>query len=317
MFVSLGRRVSTSMAMARNVLTSETASAPASSAARANEATSVTFGVSFGITGSVVTLRTALTTSCVPVRLQPNVMPPSLMFGQEMFSSMAATPSASERIRASSTYSSIVVPQMLTNTTARRSRSSGSRSRMKRWTPMPCRPMALSIPAGRFDNARRRMALARGEEQAFDRDAAERREIDDVGVLDAVAEAAAGGDQWVGEAQRADAKPESHSPCQCGRGAARPDAIPSRSIRRVEHRTIEARSDEVRALAGVRRQDDAAVAAAEAAAHDLFERDRAGSPVLLGQPSRRRASSASVRTRTTGSASPGVQRRERVAERSR
>ena len=90
------------MAIARNVLTSETASAPASSAARANDATSVTFGVSFGITGSVVTLRTALTTSCVPVRLQPKVMPPSLMFGQEMFSSSAATPSASERMRASS-----------------------------------------------------------------------------------------------------------------------------------------------------------------------------------------------------------------------
>ncbi len=47
--VSFGRRVSTSMAIARNVLTSDTASAPASSAARANEATSVTFGVSFGI----------------------------------------------------------------------------------------------------------------------------------------------------------------------------------------------------------------------------------------------------------------------------
>ena len=51
MFDSFGRRVSTSMAMARNVLTSETASAPASSAALANDATSVTFGVSFGMTG--------------------------------------------------------------------------------------------------------------------------------------------------------------------------------------------------------------------------------------------------------------------------
>ena len=91
--VSFGRRVSTSMAIARNVLTSDTASAPASSAARANDATSVTFGVSFGMIGSVVTLRTAATTSCVPCRLQPNWMPPSLMFGHEMFSSIAATPS--------------------------------------------------------------------------------------------------------------------------------------------------------------------------------------------------------------------------------
>ena len=92
-FVSFGCRVSTSMAIARNVLTSDTASAPASSAARANDATSVTFGVSLGMIGSVVTLRTALTTSCVPCRLQPNWMPPSLMFGHEMFSSIAATPS--------------------------------------------------------------------------------------------------------------------------------------------------------------------------------------------------------------------------------
>ena len=62
-FESFGRRVSTSIAIARNVLTSDTASAPASSAARANDATSVTFGVSFGMIGSRVTLRTALTTS--------------------------------------------------------------------------------------------------------------------------------------------------------------------------------------------------------------------------------------------------------------
>ena len=148
MFDRRGRRVSTSIAIARNVFTSEIASAPASSAARANDATSVTFGVSFGMTGSRVTLRTALTTACVPGRLQPKVMPPSLMFGQEMFSSIAATPSASDRIRASSTYSSSVVPQMLTKTTARRRRSSGSFSSMNRCTPMPCRPMAFSIPDG-------------------------------------------------------------------------------------------------------------------------------------------------------------------------
>ena len=51
-FEIFGRRVSTSMTIARNVFTSDTASAPASSAARANEATSVTFGVSFGMIGS-------------------------------------------------------------------------------------------------------------------------------------------------------------------------------------------------------------------------------------------------------------------------
>src|SRR3984893_4490533 len=148
MFESFGRRVSTSMTMARNVLTRDTASAPASSAARANDATSVTFGVSLGITGNRVTFRTALTTANVPVRLQPKVIPPSLMFGHEMLSSMAATPSASDRMRASSTYSSMVVPQMLTMTVACLTRSSGSFSSTNRWTPMPCSPMAFSMPAG-------------------------------------------------------------------------------------------------------------------------------------------------------------------------
>ena len=75
-------------------------------------------------------------------------MPPSLMFGQEMFTSRACTPSASERIRASSTYSSSVLPQMFTMLVAPIRRSSGSFSAMYRWTPMPCSPMAFSMPAG-------------------------------------------------------------------------------------------------------------------------------------------------------------------------
>jgi hypothetical protein len=93
-------------------------------------------------------LRTALTTWWVPVRLQPNWMPPSLMFGQEMFSSSAATPFASDSTRDTSTYSSIVDPQTLTITVAPSRSSSGSFSRTNRRTPMPCRPIALSIPDG-------------------------------------------------------------------------------------------------------------------------------------------------------------------------
>ena len=147
-FEIFGRRLSMSMASARNVFTSDTASAPAASAARANDAGSVTFGVSLGMIGREVTLRTALTTSCVPPRLQPNWMPPSLMLGHEMFSSSACTPSASERMRETSAYSSTVVPHTFTTTVARRSRSSGSFSLMKRCTPIPCRPIALIMPAG-------------------------------------------------------------------------------------------------------------------------------------------------------------------------
>ena len=75
-------------------------------------------------------------------------MPPSLMFGHEMFNSIASTPSASERILETSAYSSTVVPQTLTMTVAPRARSSGSFSSTNRLTPMPCRPMAFNIPAG-------------------------------------------------------------------------------------------------------------------------------------------------------------------------
>ena len=166
---------------------------------------SVTFGVSLGITGSRVAARTAATTSAVPWRLQPNVMPPSLMLGHEMFSSRAATPSTSDRILASSTYSCSVVPQMLTITTAPRARSSGIFSLMNRCTPMPWSPIALSMPAGRFDDARRRVPFALGEEQSFHRDAAERRQIDEVGVLRAITEAPARRDQRVSQPERSDA----------------------------------------------------------------------------------------------------------------
>ncbi len=68
----------------------------------------------------------------------------------------------------------------------------------------------------RLDDARRRMALALGEEQSLDRDAAERREIDDVAVLDAVAEAAAGGDERVREPERSDGNREVHGGCGDG-----------------------------------------------------------------------------------------------------
>ena len=70
------------------------------------------------------------------------------MLGHEMFSSIAATPSASERMRETSTYSSSVEPHTLTMTVARRSRSSGSFSATNRCTPIPCRPIAFSMPAG-------------------------------------------------------------------------------------------------------------------------------------------------------------------------
>ena len=63
---------------------------------------------------------------------------------------------------------------------------------------------------GRLDDPRGRVALALGEEEALGDDPAERREIDRLRVFDAVAEAAAGGDEGVGKLQRADANGEIH-----------------------------------------------------------------------------------------------------------
>ena len=129
-------------------------------------------------------------------------MPPSLMFGHEMFSSIAATPSASDSTFATSTYSSSVVPQMLTNTVAPAARSSGRCSLDEAVHADALQADGVQHAGGRLDDARRRVAFALGNEQPLHADAAERGQIDDVGVLEAVAEAAAGGDDRVPERQR-------------------------------------------------------------------------------------------------------------------
>ena len=117
---------------------------------------------------------------------------------------------------------------------------------MKRCTPMPCRPIALSMPDGVSTIRGGGCPSRSGEEQPLDRDAAERGEVDGVGVLDAVAEAAAGGDQRIGEPQRADRDRQIHvrrQRAQC--------VSASQTMRlRVEDRAVDARADEVRGGAG-------------------------------------------------------------------
>ena len=121
-----------------------------------------------------VTLRTPLTTSWVPCRLQPNWMPPSLMFGQEMFSSIAATPSWSDRTRATSQV--LVQRRSADVDDGRRAEPAQFR---QFFGDEPMHADALQADrvqhAGRrFHDARRRVALALFEEQALDRHAAER-----------------------------------------------------------------------------------------------------------------------------------------------
>jgi hypothetical protein len=147
-FASRGRRVSTSMAIAGMVLMSEMAEAPAASTARATTPISVTFGVSFGITGRRVLARTASVTEAAISGSQPKRIPPSCTLGQEMFISIPDTPSTSSRMPASSAYSSRELPQMLTRMAMPSSRSRGIFSSMKRSIPTSWRPMALSMPDG-------------------------------------------------------------------------------------------------------------------------------------------------------------------------
>ena len=59
----------------------------------------------------------------------------------------------------------------------------------------------------RLDDPRWRVPFALCQEQPFDGDAAERGQINDVGVLGAVAETAAGGDDRVGQDQRSRSGP--------------------------------------------------------------------------------------------------------------
>ena len=69
------------------MFTSEIASAPLSSAARASGSIALTFGDSFTITGRRATRFTAVTTSASSAGSLEKYMPPWLVLGQDTFSS--------------------------------------------------------------------------------------------------------------------------------------------------------------------------------------------------------------------------------------
>src|ERR1035441_7216064 len=86
-----GSRRSRSIARPTSVLMSESASAPASTAARADATMSVTFGESFTTSGWRVAERILFTRAASASGLFPKTMPPLTTFGQETFTSTAAT----------------------------------------------------------------------------------------------------------------------------------------------------------------------------------------------------------------------------------
>ena len=87
------------------------------------------------------------------------------MFGHEMFSSMAATPSASDRIRETSTYSSIVVPQTLTMTVALPCAQLGQLLADEPVDADALQADGVQHAGRRLDDARRRVAFALGRER--------------------------------------------------------------------------------------------------------------------------------------------------------
>ena len=127
-----------------------------------------------------------------------------------------------------------------------------------------------------FDDAGRRVAFALRQEQSFDRNAAERREIDDVAVLDAVAEAPAGRDERIRESQRPDGDRQVHGGrAQCANASQTMRSASKTGPSRQERTKCGGAPD----LSG---EDHAAVAAAQPAAHDLLERDVAGLAMEIG-----------------------------------
>src|SRR3989304_5287684 len=84
---NLGLHVSVSITIPRSVLINDIAFAPSSSHTFAKGVMSVTLGDNLIITGRDVDLRILRTTCRVALMSVPKAIPPSLMFGQDMFAS--------------------------------------------------------------------------------------------------------------------------------------------------------------------------------------------------------------------------------------
>src|SRR6185503_4839883 len=218
--------------------------------------------------------------------------------------SSAATPSASERILASSTYSSSVVPQMLTMTDAPSRCSSGSFSAMNRWTPMPCRPIALSMPDG--------VSTMRGggcpSRSARNSPFTATPPSDDRSTMSPYSTpypkqplAAINGLASVND------------PMETERSISVREGIPDDAVG-VEDGSVDARADEMRDARRVAGQHHAAVAPAETAAHHLFERDIARPAMRggkLGHGAHHRCRSADIQPHVAGARQPAKRRGER------
>ena len=145
--LNTGRRFSRSITHAWKVLHRLMASAPAASTALHISGMLSACGLNLTMSGTVQTLRTALTTSPASAARMPNARPPCLTLGQLMFSSIKSTPAA-QSICTPSTFSSIVWPPRFAQTVVPQRRMAGSSWSIKCCTPGFCRPMEFIRPDG-------------------------------------------------------------------------------------------------------------------------------------------------------------------------
>src|SRR5450756_31821 len=143
-----GLRAWISTARALNVLTRETASAPACSQAIAIAVMSSALGDSLTMSGLLHTRRTAVTTPAATSLLTPKAMPPSCTLGQLMLSSTMSTPSALDSSRTPSTYSSRSPPATLAMMAVPNVRMRGSSRSRKTGMPGFWSPTEFIMPAG-------------------------------------------------------------------------------------------------------------------------------------------------------------------------
>ena len=202
MFDSFGRRVSTSIAIARNVLTSDTASAPASSAAFAIALMSVTFGVSFGMTGQprggadggddiggAVQAASERDAAFLDVRARDVQLERGDPFdiGQDLRELDVLLQRRAADVDDDHRAARAQLGHLLRDEAMDADALQADR---------------VQHAGRRFDDARRRMSFALGEKQPLHGDAAERREVDQLGVLGAVPETAARRDERILERER-------------------------------------------------------------------------------------------------------------------
>ena len=167
--------------MPSSVLIIDSPSAPAPTQPPAMSTMSVTSGESFANTGTAgaVCRRTACTTSAAATGSQAKTWPRSATFGQEMFTSMAASPGAPRSRRASSANSSTLPPAIDTTAWAPARAATAGRARGT-LDAGALQADRVEHAAGRLGHPWRRPAGPRLQHDRLRDDCAEGRDVEEL-----------------------------------------------------------------------------------------------------------------------------------------